>query len=247
MSGTGTGVQTLYSDGTGTSTVGATAVLAGSGGLNVAGGSVVLSGTDTFTGSTTVSSGTVTLGNNAAIENSALNTNGTGLVAVTVATPTFGGLIGGTNLASVIASGYGSVTSLTLNPGSGVTDSYSGAIADGHAPMSLVKTGSGTQILNATNTYTGGTTIGAGILDIATTAALPGWNLSGSYSVAAGATLAIGDGVPDSPVASILGTTNFAARRRWASIRRPATGPMRAPWRIRPTARWGSPNSGPTP
>ena len=122
--------------------------------------------------------------------------------------PDLGGLIGGTNLATVITSGYGSVTALTLNPARPYY-SYSGSISDGQAPMALIITGPGTQALAGTNTYTGVTTISAGVLSIATTAALPGWNVPGSYSVAAGAALAIGNAVPDSLIPTILGTQNF--------------------------------------
>ena len=167
---------------------------------------------NSYTGNTIVNNGTLTLSNNNAIQNSALNTSGTGAVALTVTTPVFGGLVGNTNLASVITSGYGSVTSLTLNPGSGVYDTYAGVISgDGQAPMALIKTGLGTQVLSGTNTYTGVTTISAGALSITTTAALPGWNVPGSYSVGAGAALAISDALPDSIVPTILATQNFAS------------------------------------
>jgi autotransporter-associated beta strand protein len=102
--------------------------------------------------------------NNLALQDSALNTSGSGGVVLTstVTTPTLGGLLGSKNLASVIASGYGSVTALTLNPVAGAADSYSGAIANGAAGMNLVKTGPGTQILAGANSYTGTTMIKAG-------------------------------------------------------------------------------------
>ena len=187
-----------------------TALISGSGGLTANGpGTVVLAGSNTYTGNTLVSNGTLTLSNNSAIQNSALNTSGTGAVALTVTTPTIGGLIGSTNLSSVMTSGYSNVTALTLNPGAGAYYSYSGVISDGQAPMALVLTGSGTQVLAGPNTYTGSTTISSGVLSIATTAALPGWNLSGSYSVAPGAALAITNAVPDSAIPAIVNANNF--------------------------------------
>jgi len=130
-------------------------------------GTLTLSGTSTFTGPTTAASGSLALANNLALQNSAINTDGAGSLALSVPAPTFGGLIGSTSLASKITSGYSSVTALTLNPSSGVTNNYSGAIADGAAGMTLNKTGTGTQVFSGVNTYTGATTVNAGTLFLA--------------------------------------------------------------------------------
>ena len=130
-------------------------------------GTLVLSAANTYTGATTVSAGTLQLDNALALQVSALNTSGAGALSLpSVTTPTFGGLTGSTNLASVITTGYGAVTSLTLNPSSGAAYTYSGVIADGAAGMTLTKTGAGTQILTGSSTFTGGTTISAGTLQI---------------------------------------------------------------------------------
>jgi autotransporter-associated beta strand protein len=141
-------------------------VVSGSGSLTKTGtGNLTLSGSNTFNGTTTVSAGTLVIGNNLALQNSALDTAGAGVVTTTgFTTPTLGGLKGSTNLSSVITTGYGSVTALTLNPGTGVTNTYSGAIANGAANMTLTKTGLGTQELSGTNTYTGATLVSAGTL-----------------------------------------------------------------------------------
>ena len=57
---------------------------------------------------------------------------------------------------------------------------------------SLAKLGAGTLILAGSNTYSGGTTVNAGVLELATTAALPGYPASlSNVSVAGGATLAV--------------------------------------------------------
>ena len=146
------------------------------GGLTKSGsGALTLSGANTYTGATTVSAGTLTISNALALQNSALDTTNsvTGASAAglktTVTTLTLGGLTGNKNLASVFTTtsgGYSSVTALTLNPGTGVTNTYSGVIANGASGMTLTKTGLGTQTLSAANSYTGGTTVNAGTLNL---------------------------------------------------------------------------------
>ena len=138
-------------------------------GLNKLGtGTLILSGANTYTGATLLNGGTLGLGTNLAIQNSALNTSGSGVVALSagVTTPTIGGLVGGTDLASVISTGYSTITALTLSPTTGLTASYSGAIADNGNAMTLNINGAGTQILAGTNTYTGATTVTTGKLQI---------------------------------------------------------------------------------
>lgn len=131
-------------------------------------GTLTLGGANTFTGNTIVNAGVVALTNNAALQNSAVNTAGVGTITLSgTNTPTLGGLIGSKNLASVITSGAGSVTSLTLNPGSAVTNTYSGVMANlGSGAMGLNLSGLGTQVLSGTNTYTGATTLTGGTLSV---------------------------------------------------------------------------------
>ncbi len=159
-------------------------ILSGSGGLvmtssgNAANplfgtGQLTLSGANTFSGATTISSGVLSLGNSLALQNSALDTlnsisgNSTAGLRTTVTALTLGGLSGNKNLADVFTNtsgGYSGLTTLTLNPGSGVTHSYSGDIGNGNGGLNLIKAGPGTQILSGTNTYAGTTTISQGTL-----------------------------------------------------------------------------------
>ena len=143
------------------------AIVTGSNGLTKSGGgTLTLSGANLYTGSTTVAAGTLVLGNAQALQNSVLNTASTGTVTLSgVTTPIIGGLTGSTNLATIISSGYGSVTGVTLNPTSGST-TYSGVIADGATGTTLAKTGAGTQVLSGANSYTGQTTVTAGTLSL---------------------------------------------------------------------------------
>jgi autotransporter-associated beta strand protein len=151
-----------------------TSQITGAGGLTKAGAGVLqLTAANTFRGDTTVSSGTLTLGNSLALQNSALDTSGAGAVSITGFNAlTLGGLKGSTNLGSFITTGYyGSLYSLTLNPGAGVTNTYSGAITDGSA-LGLTKTGAGTQVLTGVNTYSGATTINGGRLQVDSTGSI---------------------------------------------------------------------------
>ena len=175
-------------------------------------GMLELSGANTFTGNTTLNGGTLVLMNNNALQMSGLDTSGAGVINATSRTaPTFGGLIGSKDIASVITTGYASITALTLNPQSGRSYTYSGNITNGAANMDLIKNGSGTQILSGTNTYSGNTTVSAGLLTITSNSSLPGLTTNGRYSVASGATLGVYNAVTDADIASMVATTNFRA------------------------------------
>jgi autotransporter-associated beta strand protein len=95
-------------------------------------------------------------------------------------------------------SGNGRVTSsaggaMTLTAGyNDASSAFSGVIEDGSGAVALAKVGAGTLTLNGTNTYTGNTTIGAGLLNGAGT-------ISGAVRVQAGGALGAG-------TASAIGT-----------------------------------------
>ena len=144
---------------------------------------------NTFTGTTTNVAGSIVLRNSLALQNSALDTAASGVgngadpgngLKIKVAALTLGGLIGNKDLASLFNTAlnashndtYAALTALTLNPGTGKNYTYSGAIGNGAAGMTLTKTGAGTQILSGTNTYTGATTLSAGTLSAGVSANL---------------------------------------------------------------------------
>ena len=81
----------------------------------------------------------------------------------------------------------GATSILTLSPTGGST-TFSGMIQGGGTlgTISLVLSGSGTQVLSGSNTYTGTTTVNAGVLEFANAASLPGYTTSGSVTVAGG-------------------------------------------------------------
>ena len=118
----------------------------------VGSGTLVLAGTNTYSGGTVISAGTLDVRNNSSV--------GTGKVT----------LDGGTFLAG--ANNLTFVNPFAINTSGGAIDTgantltVSGAIIDGNGPGALTKTGTGTLVLTNFNTYTGGTTISAGTLQL---------------------------------------------------------------------------------
>ena len=109
------------------------------------------------------------------------------------------------------ALGEAAVTSTTFNVGSGATLNVTGNLVNGDDasaflyagwgnkhPSSLIKTGSGTMLLSGTNTYTGTTTVGGGMVEFANTNSLyngttSSWTAN-NITVSNGATLAFAVG-----------------------------------------------------
>ena len=184
-------------------------------------GTLILDAANTFTGTTTVSAGTLQLNNALALQNSALNTTASvtgtaarGIALNSVTSPTFGGLIGDKDLASLFVTGhYDSVTNLTLNTGTGANHTYTGVIADGATGMTLTKSGPGRQVLDAANTYTGGTIMNAGTLNYSNAAALstgPITFTGGSILQAGLATTLANNISVENNVIGTIGTAGFA-------------------------------------
>jgi autotransporter-associated beta strand protein len=179
------------------------------GGTGASGIRVNLVAANTFSGDTVIRTGTkLTIGHNLALQNSALDVGAAGgtfaLAAGTnagritgetaAASPTFGGLNGSRALLSVFTNSGGNnetnlaataITGFTLNPGTGKSCTYSGAIANFAPATSLTKTGEGTQILDSTNSYSGPTTITRGTLALGLNGSISN---SASLAIAAGAT-----------------------------------------------------------
>ena len=123
-------------------------------------GTWILSGANTYTGTTTVNAGTLQYGNNDVIAN-------TGAVTVSGGTldlVTFSDSVGTVTLTSgTIASSTGILTGTSYIVQSGVISAIlSGAVA-------LTKSTTGTVTLSGANSYTGLTTISAGILKLGAT------------------------------------------------------------------------------
>jgi len=148
------------------------------------GGTLTLSGANTYSGGTTVTAGTLIAGNNSAL--------GSGTLAMAA----------GTTLSFATGADYTIANNLQVSgdsiftPPSGQTDTISGVISDGTSAGSVSMQGAGTLVLDPTggsNTYSGGTTIDSGTVDLMTAGA------AGSGAIT----------FPDPPVSSR--TLEFAA------------------------------------
>ncbi len=185
-------------------------VISGTGTFNHAGaGTLTLNSANTFTGNTSVTgSGVLRLANSLALQNSTLASSAVEFdQSVASNAFTLGGLSGGG--AIVLENNAGTPVAVALSVGNnGQSTEFSGNLS---GAGSLVKIGSGTLTLSGTNSYVGKTAVNAGVLSISSTDALPGWNAGGRYSVADGAALAVGHGVADGEIVTILGTGNFAS------------------------------------
>ncbi|MGO9111612.1 MAG: beta strand repeat-containing protein [Thermoguttaceae bacterium] len=170
---------------TGSNAVTLSGSLSGPGGLTMIGNSALtLTATNTFSGNTLIGGGEVALESSLALQNSTLDTSGSGVLAFgSLTAATFGGLTG---------SGTLSVANVALSVGkNNACTTYYGML---QGAGSLSKIGSGTLLLGGSNAYTGATAVNAGTLEVANTASLPGYAASGKITTANGAVLAVSAG-----------------------------------------------------
>ena len=125
-------------------------------------GTLVLNGANTYTNGTFILGGTLQISSDANLgatpslltiaNGSTLRTTGTfGTARLILLTGSSGGSPGG-----------------TIDTATGSQFTAGGAILQGTQPATLTKTGNGTLVLNGSNTYSGGTTISAGTLQVGT-------------------------------------------------------------------------------
>jgi fibronectin-binding autotransporter adhesin len=170
LTGTNTGNNTfapILADGTG----GATAL------TKAGAGTWVISGANTYSGDTTVSAGILRLGAANRIPDGA----GKGNVSVsgTLDLNTFSETINGLSGAGTVDTIAGGTPTLTVG-NNNATSSFSGVMKNTAGTLALTKTGSGTLTLLGTNTYTGGTNINGGILNLGVAQGGSGGPLGGS-------------------------------------------------------------------
>lgn len=160
------------------------ASISGTGNLSHVGtGNLTLTVANTFTGLTTIANpaATLTVGDPLSLQGSTLSLAGTGgsLSFGVLTSATLGGLEGDKNL--VLEETTNTPVALTIG-GNGQNTVYTGVLG---GAGSLTKTGAGTTLLTAANTYTGATTVNTGILELADSGAINGTTVT----VAGNATL----------------------------------------------------------
>lgn len=162
---------------------------AGAGSLNKTGSGVLtLSGANTYTGGTTITAGSLSITNNAALGTGGLTLSG-------------GSLLFGANVGTV-SNGVVLGANGTVND-QGFTGTLSGVISDGGGGFSLTKTGGGTLSLTGVNTYSGGTNLNGGILNVNADAALG--NAAGGLTFNGG-TLQTAAGIASARVVTLNGS-----------------------------------------
>jgi fibronectin-binding autotransporter adhesin len=170
---------------------------------------MVLTGENTYAGNTTVSAGALVITTPAALPG--FDTPGRYSVATGAALSVVNAVTDADVAAILATDNFASGGAIGFDTAAGDRE-YAAAIADTTTGgLGLVKQGANTLTLSGVNTYTGTTRVDEGALLIASTAALPGWDTPGRYSVAPGAALAVVNAVTDADVATILGTGNIGA------------------------------------
>ena len=188
---------------TGTSAVTLAGTNTYGGGTTISAGTLTLAGANTSSGATNLNGGTLTLGNAGALGTGALTIAGSTTLNSSVAS-----LVNANNNAVTVNGDFTFTGSQNLNLGTGAislgtgtgttrtitttanTLTLGGNITDGTTANGLIKAGSGTLTLSGTNSYTGATTVNAGILSFANTAA----KAAGTVTAAAAGTIGLGVG-----------------------------------------------------
>lgn len=167
--------------------------ISGSGSITKTGaGPLVLSGANTFTGGVNLSTGSLRVGNNAALgTGTATLGNATTLMANSTASRTLANalsLSGSFTLGDTTNSGVLNFTGAgTLTGNTQITNatyvSMSGAIGESGGARSLTKAGVGTLVLDGANSFTGGTIVSAGVLELGASERLAN---SGNVTISSG-------------------------------------------------------------
>lgn len=151
-------------------------------------GTWTLSGANTYTGGTVINAGTIVAGSASALGGGTLTfgASSSGTLTLSGLSVSVTGLNGDST--ATINNSNATGGTLTVNKTSG-TDTFAGTLANGTAgTLALTKSGAGTLVLSAANTYGGATTISAGTLQFNTAAAM---SSASALTIANGGTLSL--------------------------------------------------------
>ncbi|CAN5621201.1 hypothetical protein BH09VER1_BH09VER1_13680 [soil metagenome] len=152
--------------------------IAGAGSVRQMGsGTLTLTGVNSFTGGTVIDTGAIQAGNAKALGNGSLAV-GTGLLDLHGFSVGVRSITGAAGARITNNSGTSSVLTSSMN----AATAYDGTIIDGTGRLALVLGGSGTLALNGNNTYSLGTTLNSGELDLGNAHAIG----SGTLTIAGG-------------------------------------------------------------
>jgi fibronectin-binding autotransporter adhesin len=134
-----------------------TGIISGAGAVNIENGGVTFTGAQPYAGATTISSGSLVLsGSGSVASSSTLTDDGTFDISQTSSGASIKQITGTGN---VVLGGQ----TLTITTGAGSSGIFSGVISGSGG---LVLGGAGTEVLSGANTYTGGTMVSGGTLQI---------------------------------------------------------------------------------
>ena len=171
-----------------------------------------MSGTNTYSGNTLVSSGTLVVGSPLALQNSTLDTSGTGVLSFgSLTCGTLGGLTGPGALAMANAASAAFALGVGMN---NVGTTYTGTLSGAGG---MTKVGTGNLCLTAANTYQGSTIVNGGTLTIGAGGTSGSLSPGSLLSIGSGATLAFnlsntatqGIGFSSNPISGAGGITQL--------------------------------------
>jgi fibronectin-binding autotransporter adhesin len=167
---------------TAANTVTLNGVVSGTGPLGKAGsGNLVLNGVNTYTGGTALNAGTITVANN-----SALGTGALAMAGGTTLTSSVNNTASSNNQNVTLANAISTAGVATINTAAPRTIILDGVIS---GAGSIAKAGDGVLVLNAANTYAGGTAFNAGTIRTGNSGSLG----TGAVTAAAGTILQAGN------------------------------------------------------
>lgn len=138
-------------------------VISGAGNVTKSGiGTLALNNANTYSGTTTVNAGILKLGIAGALNSGDVTVNTNGTLDLNGLSATVNGLRGYGTVDSL----SGGAVTLTVGESNSVLATFQGNLKNTSGSLSLVKNGTGTQVLSGTNSYSGGTTINAGALQV---------------------------------------------------------------------------------